>query len=251
MRTIAALTLGFLLAACGSSETEPAPTTSTPTELRDYPYCELIADTVADGTLTQNIFNTLGFNACPADVWETITEQSVIDAYNAQYGASATSATVNGRRHWVLDNMVSNGGVTSSGATLVVNGMTLGLRGLITVPAGSATIGTSPYVASVVSRNTTYTFKKGRYVYELLDPCGNVYVMQSYSQQFAWVTLAMLSTPEFKAMLDLPAGWDYRYRKLDADLLLTNPGQTYIVNDLLRGTYQYNPAESTGDPSCW
>ena len=97
-----------------------------------------------------------------------------------------------------------------------------------------------------------YTFKKGRYVYQLTDPCGNVYVMQSYTQQFEpTLTIEKLSSNAMSALLELPEGWNYSYQRLNTTLQLTAAGETHIVNDLLRNTYQINPAASTNDPSCW
>jgi hypothetical protein len=237
--TAGALALGLISAAPAMAI---APAGDVPSELRNFPYCELIPDTVANGIITEHVFNTLGFNTCPSDTWETITEQNVIDAYNAQYGSTglATSATINGRRHWVLDSIKSGGGVTSSSDTLTVNGMELGLKGLLTTPVGDATIGTNAYEVNTVQRNTTYLFKKGRKIYQLIDPDGNVYVMQSYTTQMAPLTLKKLD--RMGRFLDLPEGWRYRVVKLDKDLNLTASGSTQIVNDKFRNTYQVNPA---------
>ena len=237
--TSAALAAGLISAAPAFAA---APTGDVPSELRNFPYCELIPDTVANGTITEHVFNTLGFNTCPSDIWSTITEQSVVDAYNAQYGSTglASSATINGRRHWVLDSIKSGGGVTSSSDTLTVNGMELGLKAILTTPVGEATIGTNAYEINTVQRNTTYLFKKGRKVYELIDPDGNVYVMQSYTTQMAPLTLKKLD--RMGKFLQLPEGWKYRVRKLDKDLNLTAAGATQIVNDYFRNTYQINPA---------
>lgn len=220
----------------------PAAAGDVPSEVRDYPYCELIPDTVADGVITEHVFNTLGFNTCPKDTWATITEQNVIDAYNAAYGSTglATSATLNGRRHWVMDTIKSNGGNSSSPDTLTVNGMELGKKAILTVPAGQATIGTNAYEVSTVQRSTTYVFKKGRKVYELVDPDKNVYVMQSYTDAIAPLTLKKLNF--IGKYNQLPKGWKYRVRTLDQDLNLTANGATQIVNDYFRNTYQINPA---------
>lgn len=220
----------------------PAAAEDLPSDIRDYPYCELIPDTVADGVITEHVFNTLGFNTCPKDQWSTITEQSVIDAYNAAYGSSgmATSATLNGRRHWVMDSIKSNGGNSSSPDTLTVNGMELGKKAILTVPVGEATIGTNAYEINTVERSTTYIFKKGRKVYELIDPDRNVYVMQSYTDAVAPLTLKKLD--RIGKFNQLPEGWKYRVRKLDKDLNLTANGETKIVNDRFFNTYQINPA---------
>lgn len=233
------LCLGLLLlAACGDSTTSGS---GTPAELRDYPYCEVIPDTVSGDTVTEFVFNTLPFGPCPVNRFLAVTEQDIIDAYNAAYGANATSATINGPRHWVLDTLTATGGVTKSGDTLTVNGIEFGLVGQLQIPVGQPTIGSDPYVVNTVQRDTIYVFKKGLQVFELTDPDGNVYVMQSYSQQVD-PSLSFAKLPDIGPTNQLPEGWSYAARRLTEDLTLTASGTTQIVNDYYRNTYQIDPA---------
>jgi hypothetical protein len=150
---------------------------TVPPELRDYPYCEVIPDTVSGDTMTEHVFNTLPFGPCIPKQFTQITEQDIISAYNNAYGGNSTSATINGPRHWVLDSITSTGGGTSSGESLTVNGIEFGLVGQLQVPVGTPPIGSAPYSPSTIQRNTIYLFKKGTLVYELTDPSGNVYVI--------------------------------------------------------------------------
>lgn len=243
-RRLLAMTSVALIALTVVVTPVPAGATSSagkvPKDVRDFPYCEVIPDTVSGGTTTEHVFNTLGFNACPSGKWKTITEDDVVDAYNAAYGGKAMSATLNGRRHWVMDTIKSDGGTTSSPDTLTVNGIEFGLKGLLQVPAGSATIGTDAYVVNTVQRNTTYVFKAGRKLFELVDPKGRVYVMQSYSTQFC-PKQTLKDLPKIGPKLQLPKGWLYRSRTAEQDLTLTAAGATQIVNDYCRNTYQINP----------
>ena len=251
--SVAILGLAGLCAVAGtaSAQTSTTPTTASPMKVFNYPYCELIPDTVANGTITEHVFNTLGFNTCPASTFNTITEQNIIDAYNTQYppaagAAPATSATINGRRFWVMSTIQSTGGVTSSPDTLTVNGMQLGLKAVLTTPQGSATVGQVPYTAQTVQRNTVYVFKANRPVFELVSPTGQVYVMQSYTLAYdANLNLKLLQNVKYMtAKNKMPKGWKYRTRKLKKDLTLTASGTTQVVNDQLRNTYQVNPAAS-------
>lgn len=234
------LCLVFLLAACGGDDSSST-TAGPPTELRDYPYCEVIPDTVSGDTLTEHIFNTLPFGPCNPQQFATISEEDIVDAYNLAYDADATAATVNGPRHWVLDTLTSTGGVTQSGDTLTVNGIKFGLVGEIETSVDTPPVGSVPFVVNTVQRNTIYLFKKGRLVFELTDPDGNVYVMQSYSQQVEPLRYEELpninTTPA-----ELEEGWSYASRRLDEDLTLTAAGMTHIVNDTYANTYQINPA---------
>jgi hypothetical protein len=238
---IGALCLSFLLGACGGDSGSTGSDSGPPAELRDYPYCEVIPDTISGDTLTEHIFNTLPFGPCQPKEFLTVTEADVVDAYDAAYGASSTGATINGPRHWVLDTLTSTGGVTSSGETLTVNGIKFGLVGQLQTAVGSPTIGTDPYVVNTVQRNTIYTFKKGLQVFELTDPSGNVYVMQSYSQQVD-SSLSLEKLPDIGPTDRLKEGWSYAARRLTEDLTLTASGSTQIVNDYYENTYQINPA---------
>jgi len=238
---IVPLCLSFLLGACSGDSSSTTSTSGLPAELRDYPYCEVIPDTVSGDTLTEHVFNTLPFGPCPAKKFATITEQDIIAAYNAAYGASSTSATINGPRHWVLDTLTATGGVTTSGDTLTVNGVKFGLVGELQIPVGKPTVGTYPYIVNTVERDTIYVFKKGLQVFELTDPRGNVYVMQSYSQQKD-PSLSLARLPFIGPTNRLPKGWSYAARRLTEDLTLTASGETQIVNDYYRNTYQINPA---------
>lgn len=219
----------------------PAPSGGgTPAELRDYPYCEAIPDTVSGDTLTEHVFNTLPYGPCPTNRFTEVTEQDIIDAYNATYDPDATSATINGPRHWVMDTLTPTGGVTTSGDELTVDGIRFGLVAQLQIPVGQPTIGTEPYVVNTVQRDTIFLFKAGRQVFGLTDPDGNVYVMQSYSQEID-PSLSLRSLPDIGASMQLPEGWTYAARTLDEDLTLTAAGSTQIVNDHYENTYQINP----------
>jgi len=223
-----------------ASQSKPTPASDT-TKVYDYPYGEVIPDTVSGTTMTENVFNTLGYNACPKNLWDTITEADIVAAYNAAYGANSTSATINGRRHWVMSTITPNGGVEATKQTLTVNGLEFGIQAQLQVEVGAPTIGSEPYVINTVQRDTTFVFKKGRSVYELTDPSGNVYVMQSYSQQVD-PSLNLKKLPYIGASDQLPTGWKYRARMLTSDLSLVSSGATSIVNDHYRNTFQINPA---------
>lgn len=243
---IVPLCLSFLLVAWVDDCDSTATTSGPPAELRDYPYCEVIPDTVSGDTVTEHIFNTLPYGPCSPQQFETITEQDIIDAYNAAYGANSTSATINGPRHWVLDTLTATGGVSDSGQTLTVNGIEFGLVGQLQIPVGQPPVGTDKYVPNTVQRDTIYEFKAGRQVFELTDPSGNVWVMQSYSQQID-PSLSLARLPYIGPEIGLPEGWSYAARTLTEDLTLTASGSTQVVNDGYENTYQINPA--SGPPA--
>ena len=110
-----------------------------------------------------------------------------------------------------------------------MNGIEFSLTGIVSRHVGTAALGSVPYVPYTVSRGTVYLFKAGTLVYELTDPSGNVYVMQSYSKQID-PNLTLRQLPNIGPSNQLAAGWSYAARRLTADLTLTAAGSTTIVN---------------------
>ena len=105
----------------------PEPTTSgdgVPSKLRDVRYCEVIPS-VSDGTtVTTYVYNTLGLNFCPPDMWRALTEDQV----NQEFGSQ--QAKLNGPRHWVLDSIQGSGSSTT-GQTFTFGGIDTSLRGTL------------------------------------------------------------------------------------------------------------------------
>lgn len=219
---------------------------ATPDTLRNYPYCEVIPLVVEGGTSSQIVFNTLGLNTCPRSIWKTITEADVIAAYNASYNANVTSANLNGRRHWLMDQIVADGGDTVTGNKLTVNGLEFEQRGVL---SGSEETGSAPYVAGTISRATTYIYKKGLPTFQLTDSCGTVYTMQSYSQQVdPRLTYNKLKT--LGKTLKRPVGWRYKVVRPKTTLELVAAGSITVIQDSLANTYQINSGASHTRPDC-
>ncbi|MBS2075191.1 hypothetical protein KCQ61_26335 [Klebsiella pneumoniae] len=64
----------------------------------------------------------------------------------------------------------------------------------------------APYTVSQVSRNTVFVFNAGEEVYELQDPKGQRWVMQTWSQVVD-PNLSRADLPKLGERLNLPAGW--------------------------------------------
>jgi hypothetical protein len=200
-------------------------------DLRDERYCEVIPVTTTDGvTLTSWVYNTSGLNLCPADQWDALTEEEV----NEEYGSIA--AKLNGPRFWVMDKLVGSGSSLSD-ESVFFGGIEMRLRAQSTTNAGDATVGEVFYIPNEVKRDTVYTYKGGKLVYELTSPDNQVYVMQSYAQiKDKDLSLADLVSLEEK--LSLPDGWSYSPRELTEDLVLDSGGLAYVINDDLYNSYQ-------------
>jgi len=130
--------------------------------------------------------------------------------------------------------------------------LTMRLAATVELPMGAQPV---PYSGINVNRDTQFIFYAGSEVYELIDPTGRVYVMQSYSQQVDG-TLNAGALPGLESRLQLPAGWTYRVRVVPNDFVVEDvEGVATVVQDELRNTYQFVPPcspeeDEDGDDLC-
>jgi len=214
---------------------------STPSDLRDVRYCEVIPSVTQGDTTTTYVYNTLGLNDCPPELWNSLTEADV----NQEFGSQ--SAQLNGPRHWVMD-AISASGESTTGQTFTFGGIDMNLRATLTTPAGQPTVGQQFYVPNEVQRDTTFTYNAGEPIFQLTDPDGNVYVMQSYAQ-IVDVTLTYEQLPTLANKLNLPAGWTYSTETLQQDFQLVATGIAHVVNDDLANSYQRRDEAQTLPPT--
>jgi hypothetical protein len=224
-----------MLAACGgggksSSSTAAASGQQPPSELRDVRYCEVIPSVTQGSTVTTSVYNTLGYNKCPPAQWTALTE----DRVNREFGSQ--SAKLNGPRHFVMDGIQASGS-SKTGQTFTFGSIEMGLRATLTTPAGQPTVGDQFYTPNQVQRDTTWIYHAGKPIFELTDPQGNVYIMQSYAQ-IADRTLTFEQLQGLASKLKLPPGWGYKTETPSAELDLSSNGMATVVNDDLYNSYQ-------------
>jgi hypothetical protein len=204
---------------------------SVPKELRNVRYCEIIPVTRKERTLTAWVYNTLGLNDCPAAEWNALTEEQVNEAYGS------VSAKLNGPRYWVIDQLVASSS-SNTGERFTFGGIEMELRASIDTKLREGTVGEEFYVPNEVQRNTVYTYKAGRSVYELTSPEGDVYIMQSYAQ-IKDKSLTIDDLASLGSKLSLPEGWTYSTRTLtERDYELVTTGLAYVINDDFYNSYQ-------------
>jgi hypothetical protein len=82
--------------------------------------------------------------------------------------------------------------------------------------AGKASQGSEPYKVFTTKQAQKMVYCKGKPVRELVDPDGNVHVMQAHEEQFPIDSLPRLG----QKLKKLPKAWQYRTRILTEDLVL-------------------------------
>jgi hypothetical protein len=201
-----------------------------PADLRGTRYCEIIP-VYRDGiSFNLEVYNTLGQNNCPPEVWDAIDPKALAKELGAE------EVVMNGPRFWVMDRIIGSG-ETMDGATKVFDGLAATQRATLSLPFRDIIFGSRPYSEKTINRDTTYIYDAGKPVYEISDDKGNVYVMQTFAE-IVDKDLAMDDLAGLGDRLKLPRGWSYAARVLDAEMQLTASGEAYLIQDELQNSYQ-------------
>ncbi len=193
-------------------------------------YCEILTLDREGLKVDATVYNTIGFNDCPTDAWNGITEKDTA----RQLGVGRVE--LNGPRYWVLDG-IKGSGISTTGKTITVNGIEMGERATLVASILQALGEHKLYKPTEIKRDTVFTYSAGKPVFELTDPDGNIYRMQSYAQILDKdETLDDLAG--LGAKLKLPKGWTYATRVLDQDEQLVATGVAYVLQDDFLNSYQ-------------
>jgi len=196
--------------------------------VRNARYCEIIP-IVRDGLhLTATVYNTLGLNDCPAQIWDSITE----DTMKQRFGA--VTVLLNGPRYFLMDSITASGS-TKAGEKIEAGGLELTERA--TIDVGLLDLLHRPYREQTINRDTVYRFKAGLPVHMLEASDGSRYAMQAYSQ-IVDKTLTYDQLDALGSKLKLPSGWRYTTTTPDQDLVLGAQGKATVIQDDFDNTYQ-------------
>jgi hypothetical protein len=195
-------------------------------DVRGIRYGEVIAVFARDGHFEAEVFGTQFLNDCPPDLWDAL-DPAVIAA-----DLGALLVKLNGPRRWVIDGIGQK--VNALEPVLrEFNGLLM--RRLAVIDLGD-TPSTSPYTDKHVHRGAVFFFDAGKPVYELVAPNGLTYVMQAYC-------LAVDPATDEESLLTLgerlvpPAGWTYRVRTLEQELVVDT---THKVATVLQDEFEHS-----------
>ncbi|KTD19206.1 hypothetical protein [Legionella jordanis] len=199
--------------------------------LRGTRYCEIVFTETPE---VLAIYSSIGLNDCPEKIWNKISEDSVKQQTGARF------VKLNGPRYWVIDSM--NNFTLVSNVPKTISGLNMRKAAMVQLDPSVEIAAPEPYQAHVINRETTWLYKAGKPIYELIDPQGQVYVMQSYSTQKSIQTTDSLN--ELESRLTLPSGWHFRTGILQQDKTLSsNNNQATVVQDDFQNTYQLAPSD--------
>ncbi len=195
-------------------------------DLRGSRHCEII---MSKTRLNFSVYSTVGLNDCPNDQWKKITVAGIKNQTGAFF------VHLNGPRYWLVDDYEQSTSTRAEERQL--GGLPMRETGVLHLTLLDMIRGADPYREHKVERQTTWIYKAGHSVYELIDPKGRIFVMQSYSTEKSPLTEAILSGLDVK--LKLPAGWHFRTQVLTKNAYVTSlNNRSVVIQDGLLNTYQ-------------
>lgn len=238
------LLLAAIASACGSSgdaaDTSSSiflaasTTTTRPaagSEMRGLRYCEILLLSRNDAGLVAEVYNTYPLNDCPTELWAALDTAAIAES------AGVPFALANGPRFWLMDNVEKADRETIT--TEEFGGLAMNRYAQVVI-GNPETVG-QPYSPQSVDRKSRFTFLAGQTVFVLTATDGSEYVMQSWSQQRD-PTLTEADLATLGTRLQLPAGWTYTSRVLDADLVIdTTTESAQVLQDELLNSYSKIP----------
>ncbi|CAM2989224.1 Uncharacterised protein [Legionella steigerwaltii] len=204
--------------------------------LRGQRYCEII---YSKNLMDYAVYNTIGLNDCPQKIWEKINLDDVKKEVGTQH------VHLNGPRYWMIDGMKNSDLVNSKIKNF--NGLAMREAGVIHISLKDLLVN-HPYKQRKVARKTTWIYDAGKPVYELIDPQGNVFVMQSYSVQL--IPQTQQSLAQLGSRLTLPKNWKFKMgiiKKTETVQAIDN--MAVVVQDNFFNTYQKATHDLLADQS--
>ena len=200
--------------------------------LYNFRYCEVLLVFPGEATgLRADVYNSMPLSTCPQEQWDALDAEQI----RADYDAIA--AALNGIRFWVLDSIEAQ---LPPGEPVLENfgGIDMRLAASVDI-AASATLGEPvAYQINRVSRDTVFHYVAGRQVYELENPDGTRYRMQSFTQGTD-PNQQLVDLQRLGSRLELPAGWSFHVTLLEEHSpVRTVDGIAEVITDELGNTYQ-------------
>jgi len=200
------------------------------TDLAGKRYGEVLLVQVGESGPQATVYNSFPLNDCPAELWSALDPQAIAAAHGA------VAALLNGPRYWLMNAIEKEPQGPQERKTFG------GIQMIRQATVAMSSMNPAPYSVNEVDRNTVFVFNAGEEIYELVDPDGRRWVMQTYSQ-VADPGLSRADLPGLAERLDLPAGWTYRPRVLTSELRVdTRSRPARVLQDNLTNSYSMETA---------
>jgi hypothetical protein len=195
------------------------------TDLAGKRYGEVLLVTPGEAGPQATVYNSFPLNDCPAELWSALDPQTIA----AENGAA--TALLNGPRYWLMNAIEKS--QQGPQITKTFGGIEMIQQATVLL----SSMNPAPYTVNRVTRNTVFVFNAGEEIYELRDPDGQRWVMQTWSQ-IADPNLSRADLPGLAGRLKLPEGWSYQPRVLTETLRVdTTTRPAHVTQDDVTNSY--------------
>jgi len=171
------------------------------------------------------VYNSFPLNDCPAELWDSLEAETIAEEHGA------VAALLNGPRYWLMSGIEKH--ATGPQETMNFGGIDMLQQAVVQL----SSMNPAPYGFNRVDRKAIFIFAAGRPVFELVDPDGQHWVMQSWSQTID-KNLTLDDLPGLASRLHLPTGWGYQTRTLSSPLRVdTTTRDAHVTQDDLANSY--------------
>ena len=171
------------------------------------------------------VYNSFPLNDCPAQLWDRLDAEAIAKEHGA------VAALLNGPRYWLMSGIEKHAAGPQETATF--GGIDMIQQAVVQL----SSMNPAPYGINKVDRKAIFIFATGRPVFELVDPDGQRWVMQSWSQTVD-KNLTLDDLPGLASRLHLPQGWSYQTRTLSSPLRVdTTKRDAHVTQDDLANSY--------------
>ena len=188
-------------------------------------YGEVLLVRMSESGPEATVYNSFPLNDCPAEQW------NALDAEAIARENGAVAALLNGPRYWLMSRI----GKKAAGPqpTQSFGGIDMIEQATVQLASNNP----QPYNVNKVDRRAVFTFDAGRPVFELVDPDGQRWVMQTWSQVVD-NNLTLDDLTGLASRLNPPQGWRYETRTLTEPLTVdTTETVAHVLQDELTNSY--------------
>jgi hypothetical protein len=195
------------------------------TDLAGKRYGEVLLVISGEAGPQATVYNSFPLNDCPAELWSKLDPHAIAAENNA------AAALLNGPRYWLMNAIEKDQQGPQIRKTFG------GIEMIMQATVLLSSMNPAPYSANTVTRHTVFVFNAGEEVYELQDPQGHHWVMQTWSQVVD-PNLSRADLPKLGDRLKLPDGWSYQPRVLTEELRIdTTSRAAQVTQDDLTNSY--------------
>ena len=188
-------------------------------------YGEVLLVRMGDAGPEADVYNSFPLNDCPAELWDSLDAEAIAK------DNGAVAALLNGPRYWLMSGIEKH--ASGPQETKDFGGIDMIHQAVVQL----SSMNPAPYGVNKVDRKVIFTFGAGRPVFELVDPEGQHWVMQTWSQTID-KNLTLDDLPGLASRLHLPEGWSYQSRTLSDPLRIdTTTRDAHVTQDDLANSY--------------